>query len=46
MNGASKQDLQRQGMLDGFINMRDYGWRRVIEGTTTIEEVVSSTELS
>ena len=46
VNGASKQDLQRQGMLDGFINMRDYGWRRVIEGTTTIEEVVSSTELS
>jgi len=46
VNGASKQDLQRQGMLDGFVNMRDYGWRRVIEGTTTIEEVVSSTELS
>lgn len=46
VSGASKQDLQRQGMLDGFINMRDYGWRKVIEGTTTIEEVVSSTELS
>jgi type II secretory ATPase GspE/PulE/Tfp pilus assembly ATPase PilB-like protein len=46
VEGASKQDLQRQGMLDGFINMRDYGWRKVIEGTTTIEEVVSSTELS
>ncbi|MDH4408824.1 MAG: ATPase, T2SS/T4P/T4SS family [Verrucomicrobiales bacterium] len=46
VSGASKQDLQRQGMLDGFVNMRDYGWRRVIEGTTTIEEVVSSTELS
>ncbi|PAW60569.1 MAG: secretion system protein E [Verrucomicrobiia bacterium Tous-C2TDCM] len=46
VEGASKQDLQRQGMLDGFINMRDYGWRKVIEGTTTIEEVVSSTELT
>jgi type II secretory ATPase GspE/PulE/Tfp pilus assembly ATPase PilB-like protein len=33
-------------MLDGFINMRDYGWRKVIEGHTTIEEVVSSTELT
>lgn len=46
VSGASKQDLQRQGMIDGFVNMRDYGWRKVIEGHTTIEEVVSSTELS
>jgi Tfp pilus assembly pilus retraction ATPase PilT len=46
VSGASKQDLQRQGMVDGFTNMRDYGWRKVIEGTTTIEEVVSSTELT
>ena len=44
-NGASKQDLQRQGMLDGFVPMRDYGWMKVVEGQTTIEEVVSSTEL-
>lgn len=46
VSGGTKQDLQRQGMLDGFINMRDYGWRKVIEGHTTIEEVVSSTELN
>jgi general secretion pathway protein E len=46
VSGGTKQDLQRQGMLDGFINMRDYGWRKVIEGHTTIEEVVSSTELT
>lgn len=46
VSGGSKQDLQRQGMIDGFINMREYGWRKVIEGHTTIEEVVSSTELS
>ena len=46
VSGASKQDLQRQGMLDGFINMREYGWRKVIEGHTTVEEVVSSTELT
>jgi len=45
VSGASKQDLQRQGMIDGFINMREYGWMKVIEGVTTIEEVVSSTEL-
>ena len=42
---AVEQELQRQGMLDGFIRMRDYGWRKVIEGQTTIEEVVSSTEI-
>jgi type II secretory ATPase GspE/PulE/Tfp pilus assembly ATPase PilB-like protein len=46
VSGASKQDLLRQGMLDGFTNMRDYGWRKVCEGHTTIEEVVSSTELT
>jgi type II secretory ATPase GspE/PulE/Tfp pilus assembly ATPase PilB-like protein len=46
VSGATKQDLQRQGMLDGFINMREYGWRKVIEGHTTVEEVVSSTELT
>ena len=45
VSGASKQELQRQGVIDGFINMREYGWRKVIEGQTTIEEVVSSTEL-
>ena len=45
VGGATKQDLQRQGMLDGFVNMREYGGRKVIEGDTTIEEVVSSTEL-
>jgi len=45
VSGASKQDLHRQGMIDGFTNMRDYGWRKVLEGHTTIEEVVSSTEL-
>ena len=46
VSGASKQDLQRQGMLDGYVNMREYGWRKVMEGHTTIEEVVSSTELT
>ena len=46
VSGATKQDLQRQGMIDGFLPMRDYGWRKVIEGHTTIEEVVSSTELT
>jgi len=43
--GASKQDLMRQAMLDGFVNMREYGWQKVREGVTTIEEVVSSTEV-
>ncbi len=46
VNGASKQEMVRQGKIDGFIDMREYGWRKVIEGDTTIEEVVSSTELT
>jgi type II secretory ATPase GspE/PulE/Tfp pilus assembly ATPase PilB-like protein len=44
--GSSKQELYQQGKLDGFRNMREYGWEKVIEGITTIEEVVSSTEMS
>ena len=43
--GSSKQELHQQGKLDGFRNMREYGWEKVIEGVTTIEEVVSSTEI-
>ncbi len=46
VNRSSKQDLRRQGDADGFRNMREYGWAKVIEGVTTIEEVVSSTELA
>lgn len=46
VSGASRQDLQRQGMIDGYVTMREYGWKKVREGHTTIEEVVSSTELS
>ncbi len=44
--GASKQELGRQAMLDGFVNMREYGWQKVVEGVTTIEEVVASTEVA
>ena len=43
---SSKQELYQQGKLDGFRNMREYGWEKVIEGITTIEEVVSSTEIT
>lgn len=43
--GANKQELQRQGLVDGFASLREYGWDKVREGVTTIEEVVSSTEL-
>jgi len=40
---ATKQELMDQAVKDGFIKMREYGWRKVIEGKTTIEEVVSAT---
>ena len=31
------------GAQDGYIPMREYGWRKVLEGVTTIEEVMRVT---
>lgn len=35
--------LRRQAESEGFISMRQYGWMKVAEGETTVEEVVSAT---
>tara|TARA_R110002096_G_scaffold54517_13_gene140607 strand:- start:12239 stop:13972 length:1734 start_codon:yes stop_codon:yes gene_type:complete len=35
--------LRRQAEAEGFISMRQYGWMKVAEGETTLEEVVSAT---
>ena len=40
---SGSNDLLRQARKDGFISMRDYGWRKVIDGTTTLEEVMRVT---
>ncbi len=40
---ASSNELLRQARKDGFISMREYGVRKVLEGVTTVEEVVRVT---
>jgi general secretion pathway protein E len=40
---ASGNELTRQARRDGFISMREYGWRKVLEGATTVEEVMRVT---
>lgn len=40
---ASEKDIKDQALKEGFMQMRDYGLHKVIEGETTLEEVVSVT---
>ena len=40
---ASANELLRQARKDGFISLREYGWRKVLEGVTTVEEVMRVT---
>ncbi|MEO0445894.1 MAG: hypothetical protein AAF191_07445, partial [Verrucomicrobiota bacterium] len=40
---APIQDLRSQAEADGFSPMRDYGWRKVKEGLTTVEEIAFAT---
>lgn len=35
--------LLRQARKDGFISMREYGWQKILDGITTLEEVVRVT---
>ena len=35
--------LLRQARKDGHISLREYGWRKVLEGVTTVEEVMRVT---
>ncbi|MFV1995653.1 MAG: GspE/PulE family protein, partial [Verrucomicrobiales bacterium] len=35
--------LQEQADRDGFVNLRQYGWMKVIAGITTVAEVISVT---
>ncbi len=41
-NGASEQEIAKQARLDG-VGIREDGFRKVIEGATTIEEVLRIT---
>ncbi len=39
----ARNELLRQARKDGFISLREYGWRKVLEGVTTVEEVMRVT---
>ncbi|MFC5050022.1 GspE/PulE family protein [Rubritalea spongiae] len=41
--GADENAILHQAMREGFESMRDYGWRKVMKGVTSIEEVLSCT---
>ena len=42
-HSAHAQDIRSQSVRDGYLPMRGYGWHKVMQGETTIEEVVSVT---
>ena len=42
---AHPSEYYGQAMQDGYLPMRSYGWLKVLEGETTIEEVVSVTAI-
>ena len=40
---ANGNEFTRQARKDGFISMREYGWQKVLQGVTTVEEVMRVT---
>ncbi|TLD72183.1 type II/IV secretion system protein [Phragmitibacter flavus] len=40
---ASSNEMMRQARRDGYVSMREYGWRKVLDGITTVEEVMRVT---
>lgn len=42
-HGASAPEIRAQAFKEGFVPMRGYGWIKVMQGQTTIEEVISVT---
>jgi type II secretory ATPase GspE/PulE/Tfp pilus assembly ATPase PilB-like protein len=41
--GASSKELHAQALRDGYVPIREYGLHKVMQGLTTIEEVISVT---
>ncbi len=39
----SSEILKEQALKDGFVPMREYGWFKVMQGLTTVEEIISVT---
>jgi type II secretory ATPase GspE/PulE/Tfp pilus assembly ATPase PilB-like protein len=42
-HSAQANKLRDQAFRDGYVPMRTYGWHKVMQGQTTIEEVISVT---
>ena len=42
-HGAPASEVKALAMEEGYVPMREYGWRKVMQGETTIQEVVSVT---
>ena len=42
-HGAPAPKMRDQALRDGYVPMRTYGWYKVMQGSTTIEEVISVT---
>lgn len=42
-HSAPAKKMREQAFRDGYVPMRDYGWHKVMQGQTTIEEVISVT---
>lgn len=42
-HGANAPEIRAQAVKDGYVPMRGYGWHKVMQGVTTIEEVISVT---
>ena len=40
----SANDIKKQAIANGMITLRQYGWRKAVEGVTTIEEVMRVTQ--
>ncbi len=45
-NRANNMELKAQALKDGMVPMRQYGFRKVAEGVTTLEEVMTVTAAS
>jgi type II secretory ATPase GspE/PulE/Tfp pilus assembly ATPase PilB-like protein len=42
-HGDGAKAVRAQAERDGYVPMREYGWVKVMQGGTTIEEVISVT---
>ncbi|MFT4176390.1 MAG: GspE/PulE family protein [Luteolibacter sp.] len=44
-HGAPANEMRVQALKDGYVPMRTYGWHKVMQGETTVEEVISVTSI-